>query len=224
MRLAKVVKWGASSIRVAIYKVCLGVRVSWPKGGKPVYLGRGARIRTAAGSHINLGPGVYLSESTLLQTEPGSELRIGANVFLNANARIVAAESVFVGEHTLIGPNVCVYDHDHVFDADGVHGELTTAPVHIGKRCWLGANTLVTKGCELGDAILVGGGSVVTGSLRGPGVYAGVPARLIKSHAVREGGVSDEDNRKTIPSHVGDRKAQVPRECGGAAFARQAAR
>lgn len=180
MSPAKILKWLASFLRVLAFRIRLGSRVSWPKGGKPVYIGRNARIRVEKGAHLTIGSGFYLSENALVQVNPEAQVKIGTHVFMNANARIVAAESVEIGDGVMLGPNVCVYDHDHVFDSKGVHAQLVTTPIAIGSRCWIGANALVTRGCSIVAKTLVGGGSVVTSPLEEPSVYAGSPARRIK--------------------------------------------
>ena len=82
--------------------------------------------------------------------------------------RLVAAEHVELGAHTMLGPNVCVFDHDHVFDAEGVHGQIVSAPIAIGERCWLGAHALVTKGVIVADRICVGGGASSRAPWRNP--------------------------------------------------------
>lgn len=166
MNLFKMVKWSMSAVRLAALKARLGSRVSWPHSGKPVYIGRGARIRVAEGGRLEVGAGLYLSENCLVQVNPGSRAALGEGVFMNANARIVAAESVRVGDHVMLGPNVCVYDHDHAFGEDGVSGDLVTSPVEIGERCWIGANSLVTRGARIADRICVGGGRSSRAPLR----------------------------------------------------------
>lgn len=158
MNLSKILKWTASVVRLAALKAGLGPRVSWPRGGKPVYIGRGARIRVAEGGRLQIGAGLYLSENCLVQVNAGARVALGEGVFLNANARVVAAESLRVGNHTMLGPNACVYDHDHAFGKDGVLSDLTTSPVMIGERCWIGANSLVTRGASIADRICVGWG------------------------------------------------------------------
>lgn len=157
MNLSKMLKWSASAVRLAALKVGLGAKVSWPHGGKPVYIGHGARIRVAEGGRLEVGAGLYLSENCLVQVNPGARVVLGEGVFMNANARVVAAESVNVGDHAMLGPNACVYDHDHAFGESGVSGDLVTSPVEIGDRCWIGAYSLVTRGVSIADRICVGG-------------------------------------------------------------------
>lgn len=158
MNLSKMLKWSASAVRLAALKTGLGLRVSWPRGGKPVYIGRGARIRVAGGGRLDVGAGLYLSENCLVQVNPGARVILGDGVFMNANARVVAAESVRVGDRAMLGPNACVYDHDHAFGEGGVSGDLVASPVEVGERCWIGANSLVTRGVRIADRICVGGG------------------------------------------------------------------
>lgn len=157
MSLAKFVKWFASFLRVAATRIYLGSRVSWPKGGKPIFIGRGACIRVGAGARLILGESFYLSENALIQVNPNAQVEIDDCVFLNSNARIVSAEHIKIGRNTLFGPNCCVYDHDHVIDSDGVHAQLMTTPVVIGSHCWVGANSLVTRGVRIADRACVGG-------------------------------------------------------------------
>ena len=160
MQIGKLVKWTANAARVAVAKARLGRRLRLPHGGKPVYLGRGVRLVVADGGVMELGRGAYIDDRCRLQVCQGARVSLGEGCYLNTNCRVVAAEDISVGAHTMFGPNVCVFDHDHVFDDEGVHGDLTSAPIAIGERCWLGANVLVTKGVSIVDRICVGGGSL----------------------------------------------------------------
>lgn len=189
MKVGKLFKWSASVARVVLVKIRLGHRLRLPHGGKPVYLGRGARLVVAEGGVMELGRGAYIDDCCRLQVSAGAHMSVGEGCYLNTNCRIVAAEDISIGARTMFGPNVCVFDHDHVFDADGVHGELVSVPITVGQRCWLGANALVTKGVTLADRICIGGGVVVTRPLVEPGVYVGTPARLVRRIACEGGGV-----------------------------------
>lgn len=157
MNLFKILKWSASAIGLAVLKAGLGSRISWPRAGKPIYIGRGARIRVAEGGRLEIGAALYLSENCLIQMNPGARASFGKEVFMNANSRVVAAESVHVGDHGMFRPNVCVYDHDHVFGENGVSNDLVTSPVEIDECCWMDANTLVTRGTKIADHVCVGG-------------------------------------------------------------------
>ena len=57
-------------------------------------------------------------------------------------------------------------DDGYVFDStDGVRrNEYLTAPITIGKNCWIGANTVILRGTTIGDNCLIAAGSVVKGN------------------------------------------------------------
>jgi acetyltransferase-like isoleucine patch superfamily enzyme len=187
--MGKCLKWCASAARVACAKIRLGSRLFLPRGGKPVYLGRAARLDVAPDGVMVLGSGVYIDDLCRLQVLPGARMELSGGCYFNTNCRVVAADSVCVGGHTMFGPNACVFDHDHVFDSKGVHGGLVSSPIEIGDCCWLGANVLVTKGVHIADRICIGGGSAVTRDLEEPGIYVGAPACLVRRTFPEGGGV-----------------------------------
>ena len=112
-------------------------------------------VRVAEGGRLEVSAVLHLSENYLVQVNPGAKVSLGEGVFKNANARIVAAWSVRVGGCAMLGSNTCVYDHD--FGEGGVSGNLVTSPVEIGEHCWMGANSLITRGARIADRICVGG-------------------------------------------------------------------
>lgn len=181
MRIGKLFKWSASAVRIVSAKLRLRSRLRLPYGGKPVYLGRGVRLFVAEGGVMELGRGAYIDDRCRLQVSSGAFMSLGEGCYLNTNCRVVAAEGIDIGAHTMLGPNACVFDHDHVFDAEGVRDELVSSPIIIGDHCWLGANAVVTSGCSISAKSLISANAVVTRDLLDEGaLYAGVPARLIK--------------------------------------------
>lgn len=163
----KFMKWGASFLRLALAKARLRKSFKVDLGKKPAYLGRGVRLMAKPGGVIHLGRGAYIDDYSRLQASENAALHVGEYVYMNTNCRVVAAENVEIGAHTMLGPNVCVYDHDHEFDGQGVHGEVKASPVRIGERCWVAANSLVTRGVDIADKILIGGGVRSHGLPRG---------------------------------------------------------
>ena len=91
-----------------------------------------------------------------------------------------------IGEGVEFGPNVLVYDHDHDFrHPDGLKADIfKTAPVIIGKNCWIGANTVILRGTVLGDNCVVGAGSVIKGE------YPAQSVIIQKRNTMHEGGGS----------------------------------
>ena len=96
---------------------------------------------------------------TLIAARKGASIEFGNNVFINRNCVIVAHQEVSIGAGTQIGPNVCIYDHDHDIMN---RGKTVSSPVNIGENVWIGAGSLIFKGVTIGSGSIIGGGSVIT--------------------------------------------------------------
>lgn len=59
-------------------------------------------------------------------------------------------------------------------------GNYDRGKVYIGKRVYVGMNTLIVKPVSIGDDAIVGAGSIVTRDIPAGEVWAGNPARFIK--------------------------------------------
>lgn len=88
-----------------------------------------------------------------------------------------------IGNHVLIGGGVQIYDNDfHAIDYRdrGSNEVIKAAPVVIEDYAFIGANTIILKGVNIGKGSVVGAGSVVSKSIPSGEVWAGNPARFIK--------------------------------------------
>jgi acetyltransferase-like isoleucine patch superfamily enzyme len=88
------------------------------------------------------------------------------------------AGNIYIGNYVQFGPNVGIISQNHdLYD----QYKSIDRPIKIGDYCWIGMNSVVTAGVELGTRTIVGAGSVVTKSFPdGFCVIAGSPAKIIK--------------------------------------------
>lgn len=126
----------------------------------------GVHIRLDFMSYISFGKGVFIEKNSLLSAVDGGRLTLGKMVGINRNSMIMCHDKVCIGDNTIMGPGVYIYDHDHIFDSkDGVRrNEYITSPISIGKNCWIGANTVILRGTTIGDNCLIAAGCVVKGN------------------------------------------------------------
>lgn len=90
---------------------------------------------------------------------------------------------VTLGDRVFIAPNCQFVCHDGgtlILRTKYPSLEIT-APIAIESNVYIGMNSIVLFGVVIGSNCIVGAGSVVSRSLEPGGVYAGVPARRIKS-------------------------------------------
>ncbi|MFI3620605.1 acyltransferase [Vagococcus fluvialis] len=118
----------------------------------------GASMNSEKGN-INIKEKVRIEPNTLIKATNGN-LLIEKNVFINRNCMVISHQSIIIGEGTTIGPNTCIYDHDHDFLKS--NNKYIKEAVNIGKNVWIGANVIILKGVNIGDNSVIAAGSIVT--------------------------------------------------------------
>lgn len=112
-------------------------------------------------------------------TDFGKNIHIGDDVFINAGCKFQDQGGIYIGDGAFIGHAVVLATLNHDLDPEK-RAQLHPAPVHIGKRVWIGANATVTPGVTIGDNAVVAAGAVVTKDVPENAVVGGVPAKVIK--------------------------------------------
>lgn len=111
----------------------------------------------------------------------GHHVHFGQNVYANFNLTLVDDTHIYIGDYTMIGPNVTIATAAHpILPQLREQAFQYNVPVHIGKNCWLGAGVIVLPGINIGDNTVVGAGSVVTKDLPANVVAAGNPCRILR--------------------------------------------
>ena len=100
---------------------------------------------------------------------------VGDNCFINRNCMIVSHEKIEIRDGVTIGPNVCIYDHDH----DG-KGSYVSSPIIIENSAWIGANSVICRGVHIGENAVIGAGAVVVHNVPANSVVGGVPAKVLR--------------------------------------------
>lgn len=102
------------------------------------------------------------------------------NNFQHYGVYYQAIGRITIGEGSYIAPNVGLITANHTLGDLNYHDE--PCPITLGKKCWIGMNTVILPGVTLGDNTVVGAGSVVTHSFpEGNCIIAGCPARKIRN-------------------------------------------
>lgn len=112
----------------------------------------------------------------------GRDIHIGARARVNVGCTFDNSAHISIGEHTGLGMEVLIITSTHQLEgAAGRGGEVVSAPVTIGKGCWIGSRVTFMPGSEVGDGCIVGAGSLVEGKLAPDGLYVGTPVRRLRN-------------------------------------------
>jgi len=164
------------SMLITNFKLLLGLifgnRVRW----SPInIISPNAHISSRGkGSRIILGRLVHTRDNIELRATGGC-INIFDNVFINRNCIICSREKIDIHSGVTIGPNTCIFDHDH-----GENGSFITSAIVIEKGVWIGCNATILKGVTIGKNSVVAAGSVVTKDVPPYSIVGGVPAKVIK--------------------------------------------
>lgn len=100
-----------------------------------------------------------------LVIEEKGKIVIGKNCFFNNYCSIVSRVGITIGDGTIFGENVKIYDHNHKYKdvLRSIKDQGYTAScVSIGKHCWIGSNVVILKGVTIGDNCVIGAGCVIS--------------------------------------------------------------
>jgi acetyltransferase-like isoleucine patch superfamily enzyme len=122
---------------------------------------------------------------------------------------------ITIGEDCLISSEVTILTHDGSVDV--MRKEYPKAdiikPVVIGDNVFIGHRAIILPGVTIGSNVVIGAGSIVNKDVPSNTVYAGVPARFIKTideykaamipQLIEVKHLSNAEKKKALLKHLG---------------------
>lgn len=177
-------------IRAAVCVPCGMIKIAWTKLCHPTsfsgplisLISPLTEITMDRGAKLRIGKNFKMRDGAKIRVRKGAICAIGNNSSINCNNIIACRERIEIGDNVMFSPNVFIYDHDHDFRvAGGVKaGKYRTASVKIGNNVWIGANTVILRGTEIGDNCVIGAGCVVKGIISSNNVYVQKKDAILK--------------------------------------------
>lgn len=168
-----------------------GVKYStFRTGGIPyVMVARGGQMSMgqnfAMNNGINHNP-IGMPQPCTFFVDKGCILKIGNNVGISQSA-LIAHANLTIGDNVKIGGGTCVYTSDfHSLDSQIRASKedikyRKCAAVVIKNNVFIGARCIILKGVTIGENSIIGAGSVVTKYIPANQIWAGNPARYIRT-------------------------------------------
>ena len=144
---------------------------------------------TMIGPHVALSAGMAPGQECLSQPV----VRIGDRCLIGRSSGIVGHFSIDIGDDVWTGHHVYITDQNHGYDNVDIpisQQSMPEKPVRVGSGSWLGHGTVVLPGADIGEHVVIGANSVVTGSIPSFSVAVGAPARVVKSMSEADGSPS----------------------------------
>jgi len=106
------------------------------------------------------------------------DVKVGKNTWIGPYTLLDGSGGIVIGEYCSISSGVHIYTHDTVkWALSGGKMEYERAPVRIGRCCYIGSQTVIAKGVNIGDHCLIGSCSFVNRDLPAYSVGLGIPCR-----------------------------------------------
>ena len=120
----------------------------------------------------------------------GFNIHVGKNFYANYNCTILDVSKVTIGDNCFMAPNVAIYTAGHPIHPDTRNSAYEYGKaVTVGDNVWIGGNTVILPGVNVGSNVVIGAGSVVTKDIPDWCVAAGNPCRVIRK-------ITEEDRSK----------------------------
>ncbi|WKA57814.1 CatB-related O-acetyltransferase [Planococcus shenhongbingii] len=138
---------------------------------KTVELSKGSRINknVIVGPNVKLGDYSYINNNSIvMDTDIGKFTSISYNCMIglpNHPTNFVSTSPFIYSESNIFGVKKTYKDN---------------IKTQIGNDVWIGAGAIILSGLDIGDGVIVGGGSVVTKDVPPYSIVVGNPAKVIK--------------------------------------------
>ena len=114
----------------------------------------------------------------------GDRIEMGDRVAFNYGCYVNGFGGLVIGDGAEFGPGVLIHTANHEMDdayrPATEQGWRDDGPLEIGRNCWIGMGAIILPGVTIGEACVVGAGSVVVGDLPPFTVAVGNPARVVR--------------------------------------------
>jgi len=158
-----------------------------PKIQYPIYL--------HGGKYITIGDNFRCDQRLRLDALDGRseqsfspQIIIGNNVSIEKDCHIAAINRIEIGNNVLIASKVYIGDHSHgemseesFIKPPALRKLHSKGAVIIDDNVWLGEGVILLPGVHIEKNCIIGAGAVVTKDCVANSLYAGNPAKLIKT-------------------------------------------
>ena len=109
------------------------------------------------------------------------EIKIGKYCLITPGVRIMSAKSIVIGDACMIAHGAYISDADWHGIYDRAEPVGNAKPVVFEDNVWIGDSAIICKGITIGKNSIVGAGAVVTKDVPPNSIFAGNPAKLVKT-------------------------------------------
>lgn len=192
-RLKEKIKQNSNCKRIVLNLIVHPVKTRpqwWVRLFQPFYIQKGKKAVIYRSVRKDLVPfnRISIGEKTVVESYSILNNMVG-DIIIGHHSRVGLSNTIIgpvtIGNHTNLAQNVVVSGLNHNFqDTEKTIAEqgVSTSPIKIADDVWIGANSVILAGVEIGHHSIVAAGTIVTRSVPSYSVCAGNPGRIIKQY------------------------------------------
>jgi acetyltransferase-like isoleucine patch superfamily enzyme len=116
-------------------------------------------------------------------------VKVGEHTWIGPYTILDGSGNLTIGSYSSISAGVHIYTHDTVeWAVSGGKSNYKHAPVEIGDCCYIGSQTVITKGVNVGRQSVIGACSFLNRDIPPNSIAVGAPCRVIGKVIVDEQG------------------------------------
>lgn len=125
---------------------------------------------------LGFGKGTSIYDSAIVL----GDVKVGENTWIGANTVLDGTGKLEIGSNCSISIGVQIYSHDTVeWAISGGEKPYKYQKTIIGNNCYIGPNTIISKGITIGEETIIGANSFVNKSFPKGSKIAGNPAKQL---------------------------------------------
>ena len=108
------------------------------------------------------------------------DVKVGNNTWIGPNVILDGSGGLEIGSNCSISAGAQIYTHDSVeWATSGGKESYEYAETVIGNNCFIGPNSIICRGVEIGSEVIIGANSFVNSDIKSGSKAVGCPARII---------------------------------------------
>ena len=112
----------------------------------------------------------------------GSKLEVGEGSYISFENFFDLTDKIIIGKEVFLGMRSNYITSTHkIGDNKRRASDTISAPIIIEDGCWIGGGCTILPGVTIGKGTIIGAGAVVTKDCDPNSIYAGVPAKKIRT-------------------------------------------
>ncbi|MGV3184722.1 acyltransferase [Weissella paramesenteroides] len=118
--------------------------------------------------NLILGENIYWRSRFSVIIEDNGKLVIGDGCLFNFDCSITCLGQISIGNSSIFGENVKIYDHNHKFNKKNTiisKQGMSVGKVKVGNNCWIGSNVTILKGADIGNNCVIGAGAIISSTI-----------------------------------------------------------